>query len=96
MPDKGIYFYTLSNPQQQLLKELIGEYFNNFNAGEMPSINHFCNDRLRFFYMDSREKGKPHYYRLENGKEIIEYENYGNHIHCFWRTSNDFGKEMIK
>jgi len=96
VPDKGIYFYTLSKPQQQLLKELVAEYFNNFNADEISSVNHFCNDKLRFFYIDSREKGKPHYYRLENGKQIIEYENYGNHIHCFWRTSNDFGKEYTK
>jgi hypothetical protein len=96
VPDEGIYFYTLSKAQQQLLKQLVGEYFNNFNEGEIMSVDEFCNKKLRFFYMDGREKGKPHYYRLENGKQIIEYENYGNHIHCFWRTSNDFGKEQTK
>jgi hypothetical protein len=32
---------------------------------------------------------------MENGKQIIEYENYDNHIHCFWRTDNDFGKAVI-
>lgn len=96
VPDEGIYFNDLNKQQQQLLQQLVAEYFNNFNAGEMPSVNAFCNKKLRFFYVDSREKGKPHYYRFSNGKQIIEYENYNNHIHCFWRTDNDFGKAVVK
>ena len=96
VPDEGIYFNDLNKQQQQLLQQLVAEYFNNFNAGEMPSVNAFCNKKLRFFYVDSREKGKPHYYRFTNGKQIIEYENYNNHIHCFWRTDNDFGKAVVK
>jgi len=93
VPNEGIYLSELNKDQQALLKELASEYFNNFNPGEVPSVNAFCNSKLRFFYVDSREKGKPHYYRLENGQQIIEYENYDNHIHCFWRTDNDFGKK---
>ena len=86
----------VNKDQQSLLKQLVTEYFNNFNTGEVPSVDAFCNKKLRFFYVDSREKGKPHYYRFENGNQIIEYENYNNHIHCFWRTNNDFGKANIK
>jgi len=96
IPDEGIYFTELNKQQQMFLQQLVTEYFSNFNVGEVPSVNSFCNKKLRFFYVESREKGKPHYYRLENGKEIIEYENYNNHIHCFWRTENDFGKAIIK
>ncbi len=96
VPDEGIYYNELSKQQQQFLQQLVTEYFANFNAGEVPSVNAFCNKKLRFFYVDSREKGKPHYYRFENGKQIIEYENYANHIHCFWRTDNDFGKTAVK
>ena len=95
VPDEGIYYRDLSKDQQLLLRELAGEYFNNFNPGEIPSVIEFCNAKLRFFYVDNREKGKPHYYRLENGEQIIEYENYNNHIHCFWRTDNDFGKKSF-
>ena len=95
VPDEGIYFSKLNKDQQSLLKQLVTEYFNNFNTGEVPSVDAFCNKKLRFFYVDSREKGKPHYYRFENGNQIIEYENYDNHIHCFWRTNNDFGKAII-
>jgi len=93
VPDEGIYYNELNKEQQAFVRELVAEYFNNFNPGEMPVVNAFCNKKLRFFYVDSREKGKPHYYRLENGSQIIEYENYDNHIHCFWRTDNDFAKK---
>ncbi|MEO5594097.1 MAG: DUF3500 domain-containing protein [Chitinophagaceae bacterium] len=96
VPDEGIYYYQLDKNQQVLVRELVAEYFNNFNPGDTPPINAFCNKKLRFFYVESREKGKAHYYRLENGQQIIEYENYDNHIHCFWRTNNDFGKSVYK
>jgi hypothetical protein len=92
--DEGIYYTQLGKTQQDLLKQLVAEYFNNFNPGEIMPMEEFCNKKLKFFYMDSKEKGKPHYYRMENGKQIIEYENYDNHIHCFVRTTNDFGKEF--
>ena len=95
VPNEGIHFSELNNDQQHLLQDLVAEYFGNFNPGEVPAMNAFCNNALRFFYVDSREKGKPHYYRFENGKQLIEYENYDNHIHCFWRTDNDFGKSLI-
>ena len=96
VPDEGIYFNELNKQQQQFLQQLVAEYFANFNAGELPSVSAFCNKKLRFFYVDSREKGKPPYYRFENGKQIIEYDNYDIHIHCFWRSDNDFGKAVVK
>jgi hypothetical protein len=94
IPDEGIYFAVLNEFQKELVKQLVTEYLPMFNPGEIISANEFCNKKLRFFYIDSREKGKPHYYRLENGDQIIEYENYDNHIHCFWRTNHDFGKGL--
>ena len=94
VPDEGIYFSELNHDQQNLVKQLVAEYFANFNSVEMPALNNFCNNKLRFMFVDSREKGKPHYYRFINGQQIIEYENYDNHIHCFWRTDNDFGKKL--
>jgi Protein of unknown function (DUF3500) len=95
VPNEGIYYSELNKDQQQLLKQLETEYFNNFNPGECPVPDAFFNKMTRFFYLENREKGKEHYYRIENGNEIIEYENYNNHIHVFWRTNNDFGKALI-
>lgn len=96
VPNEGIYVDQLDNAQKELVKALASEYLNNLNSAEVIPAADFCNKKLRFFYIGSKEKGNPHYYRLENGKQMIEYENYGNHIHCFWRTTNDFGKEIIK
>jgi hypothetical protein len=92
VPDEGIYYNELNKEQQQLVRLLESEYLNNFNPGECPVPDAFFNKNIRFFYVENREKGKEHYYRIENGNYIIEYENYNNHIHCFWRTNNDFGK----
>lgn len=94
VPDEGIYFSELNRGQQELAGKLVMEYFNMFNPGEFITADKFCNNKLRFFYIDSRQKGKAHYYRFENGTQIIEYENYDNHIHCFWRTNHDFGKGL--
>ncbi|MES1215874.1 MAG: DUF3500 domain-containing protein, partial [Bacteroidota bacterium] len=95
IPDDGIYYSELNKAQQLLVKKLAAEYFNTFNPGENITADQFCDKNLKFFYMDSKEKGKPHYYRLINGHQVIEYENYDNHIHCFWRTDNDFGKQVV-
>lgn len=95
VPSEGIYYSELNKDQQLLLKQLETEYFNNFNPGECPVPDAFFNKMTRFFYLENREKGKEHYYRIENGNQIIEYENYNNHIHVFWRTNNDFGKAII-
>jgi len=96
VPDEGIYYTEMNQDQQELVRQLVAEYFNMFNSGEIITVDKFCNNKLRFFYIDSREKGKAHYYRFENGSQIIEYENYDNHIHCFWRTNNDFGKGLTE
>jgi hypothetical protein len=96
VPNEGIYFDQLDQAQKFLMKTLASEYFNNFNAYEIIDLNAFCNKKLRFFFIGSKEKGNAHYYRMENERQMIEYENYGNHIHCFWRTSNDFGKELLR
>ncbi|MEO6315527.1 MAG: DUF3500 domain-containing protein [Chitinophagaceae bacterium] len=95
VPDEGIFYKNLNKGQQAMAKALVAEYFNNFNAGEIPTLDSFWNSQLRFFYVESMEKGKPHYYRFENGAQMIEYENYDNHIHCFWRTDNDFAKKSL-
>ena len=94
VPDEGIYYSELNEAQKEEVEQLVAEYFHMFNPGEIMPVDQFCNKKLRFFYIGSQEKGKPHYYRFENGDQIIEYENYDNHIHCFWRTNYDFGNGL--
>lgn len=95
VPEDGVYFKQLTPAQQDLFRTLLDEYIKNFNRGETPAINAILNSDARFFFMENRKSGKEYYYRIWNGKELIECENYGNHIHCFWRSLNDFGKQAI-
>src|SRR6185312_9776431 len=96
VPQNGIYFNELKPGQQAMLRKLLEEYINNFNPGETPSADAILNEKARFFFMENRVAGMEYYYRIYNGSELIECENYGNHIHCFWRSVNDFGKKVIK
>ena len=96
VPAQGIYFTKLNKDQQAVLKALALEYINNFHSAEVPSIDKIINATTKFFYMDRRNAGEAYYYRIINGNILIECENYGNHVHCFWRSANDFGKEAIK
>lgn len=96
VPSQGINFTKLNKDQQAILRALAKEYIDNFHSAEVPSIDKIINATTKFFYMDRKNAGEAYYYRIINGNILIECENYGNHIHCFWRSDNDFGKEAIK
>gem|GEM_PF-345768 len=96
VPPRGIFFNKLSPAQQAVLRSLVEEYINDFHPAELPSLNTILNSNAKFFYMDRKDAAQPYYYRIMNGNILIECENYGNHIHCFWRSGNDFGKEKIR
>lgn len=64
------------------------EYFFDLNKQVDTSDTEF------FFMGDTKFNGR-HYYSLYNKKHLIECENYGNHTHHLWRSTNDFGQEYI-
>lgn len=96
VPEDGIYVTELRSDQRAMLRKLLEEYIKNFNPAEVPTADVILNEKARFFFMENRSAGKEYYYRIYNGTDLIECENYGNHIHCFWRSVNDFGKKVIK
>ncbi|MEO0471040.1 MAG: DUF3500 domain-containing protein [Bacteroidota bacterium] len=57
----------------------------------MPTTAEILTDKTRFFYVEGKEANQPHYYRIDNGTDVIEYENYSNHIHLLWRRLDDHG-----
>src|SRR3569833_1280850 len=81
VPENGLYINRMSPIQQAILRTLLEEYVKNFNPGETPSVSEILNAKARFFFMENRSSGKEYYYRIWNGGELIECENYGNHIH---------------
>lgn len=93
IPDEGISISKLNQDQLQLLQRLVSEYVGNFHSFEVPGVEEILNEKARFFFIGSKIHGSGHYYKIENGEQFIEYENYDNHIHWLWRNGNDFGKE---
>jgi hypothetical protein len=49
--------------------------------------------------MGSSEFGEPHYFRLQGGDFVFEFDNVqnnGNHVHSVWRDmGSDFGTDVL-
>jgi hypothetical protein len=47
----------------------------------------------------SRERGQPHYYRVQGKTFLLEYDNTqndANHVHSVWRDfDSDFGVDLL-
>ncbi|MEQ8955969.1 MAG: DUF3500 domain-containing protein, partial [Gammaproteobacteria bacterium] len=56
-------------------------------------------DDIRFLWIGSTERGEGHYYRIQGGGILIEYDNTqnnNNHIHLVWRDfDGDFGVDLL-
>ena len=54
---------------------------------------------IHFAWAGEREKGKPHYYRVQGPSFLLEYDdtqNDANHIHTVWRDFHgDFGADLL-
>ncbi len=54
---------------------------------------------IHFAWAGEKEKGKPHYYRVQGPSFLLEYDNTqndANHIHTVWRDFNgDFGQDIL-
>lgn len=54
---------------------------------------------MRFLWAGGIEKGEPHYYRLQDDRWLIEYDNVQrdvNHIHTVVRSwDGDFGRDVL-
>jgi hypothetical protein len=73
------------------------KYFNNLNAIDIIYGEEFCYIKDEgFFYIMEQRNWRSELLKDGNWKQMIRYENYGNHIHFDWRTTNEFGKELIK
>jgi hypothetical protein len=96
---EGVACSSMSAEQQRRLEALIGAYFERVaephrsNAGEAAAEAHFM-------WSGGLDQGQPHYYRIQAGSLLIEYDNVqngANHIHTVWRDeSDDFGLDPLR
>jgi hypothetical protein len=104
LEERGVAFSDLTAEQRGLLLAIIEEY-----AGAQPKavaearlarIRVAGLDRIRFAWMGGRERGEPHYYRVQGPSFLIEYDNTqndANHVHAVWRDfDGDFGVDLLE
>jgi hypothetical protein len=101
---EGIPQSQLTPEQTALLTKLVKEYLfsrrPDVATEEWAKIEKAGLGALHFAWAGQIEPGKPHYYRVQGGNFVLEYDNTqneANHVHCLWRDfDKDFGADFLK
>ena len=91
----------MTGAQRELLEKLVRVYVerlpDDVAASEMARIDLGA---LHFAWAGSEKPGDGHYYRIQGGPLLIEYDNTqdgANHIHAVWRdAAHDFGGDALR
>ncbi|MEL7208004.1 MAG: DUF3500 domain-containing protein [Actinomycetota bacterium] len=99
---KGLAAPHLRADQRELLAALLDVYLNRLPedvADEEQAAVEASFDGLHFLWAGGIEPGDAHYYRVQGGPLLIEYDNAArdaNHIHTVWRDlDHDFGGDPL-
>jgi hypothetical protein len=100
---KGIAGSELGASQQEILRELLGTYIgriaDDLADRELAKYSGDGLHQLHFLWAGGLERGDPHYFRVQGGDLLAEYDNAqreGNHVHTVWRDlSADFGGDPL-
>ncbi|HLJ55513.1 MAG TPA: DUF3500 domain-containing protein, partial [Chthonomonadaceae bacterium] len=103
LEDKGVAYSKLDREQQGLLMTLIQEYANvqaeEIARQRLDAIHRAGMESVKFAWMGGLEKGQGHYYRIQSGTFLIEFDctqDKANHIHSVWRDfKGDFGADLL-
>jgi hypothetical protein len=99
-PPEGLAGAGMLPQQRELLAGLLRQYFDrlpgplaDLEAGRVLGQGL---EAVHFGWSGSPEPGRPHYYRLQGPRLLIEYDNVqngANHVHSVWRDPRgDFGQ----
>jgi hypothetical protein len=99
---KGLPAAELDPGQRELLQALLGCYLSRVPDGISP-LPRYADaaelDAVHLAWAGSTEPGKPHYYRLQGPRLLIEFDNtqrQANHAHAVWRDpESDFGLDVL-
>ena len=100
---KGLAAAAMSASQHDILRALLEAYVrclpDHLADGEMAKITGPSFPSLRLAWAGSEEPGRPHYYRIQGHRLLVEYDNTtrdGNHVHAVWRDPvADFGTDAL-
>lgn len=102
-PD-GLAFDDMTAEQQSLLKKLLLELMDNYEAEikdrALHELEHAGWDKLHFGWAGSTKFGEGHYFRIHGPTLVIEYDNTqnnANHAHLVWHSpGNNFAADFLK
>jgi hypothetical protein len=101
---EGITYAQLDENQRALLVRLIKEYLGRHRpdlaAADWERLERAGLNRIHFTWAGGTERGQGHYYRVQGGTFVLEYDNtqnQANHVHTVWRDfDHDFGEDLLK
>lgn len=99
---KGLAASAMTDAQRDVLRTLVDAYVerlaDDVAAAASERITGVFGD-LHFAWAGSLERGRPHYYRIQGPRTLIEYDNTtrdANHVHTVWRDPvADFGRDAL-
>jgi len=99
-PPAGLAGAGMLPQQRQLLAGLVGQYLGRLPApvaaAETDRVAGEALEAVHFGWAGSGDPGRPHYYRVQGPRLLIEYDNVqdgANHAHTVWRDpEGDFGQ----
>ena len=100
---KGLAGIKMNESQKEILTNLIGQYIQRMPDAIAESEYNLLEenglDDVHLAWAGGITPCQPHYYRLQSGRFLVEYDNVqndANHIHSVWRNpSNDFGSDLL-
>jgi len=99
-PD-GLPDTELNATQKAKLHEIIREYLDRLRPeiADETWAEIQKNGPVFFAWAGGKERGEPHYYRVQGKTFLIEYDNVqgeANHPHSVWRSfDGDFGRDLL-
>jgi Protein of unknown function (DUF3500) len=99
---KGVSAAELDAEQREMLRALLATYLDRAPAGVSPLHRYHDEatlDSVHFAWAGRTSPGEPHYYRLQDPRLLIEWDNTqsnANHAHSVWRDpTSDFGLDVL-
>jgi len=96
----GIAASQMTDSQRQLLDRLIDVYIDRLPAPLAVLERTGAGGPMHFAWAGEERPRLPHYYRLQGGSFLVEYDNTqdgANHVHAVWRDAErDFGEDLLR
>ena len=100
---QGLAQEKMTPEQTAMLVKLIKEYLfrcrPDVAAEDWAKIEKAGLGKIFFAWAGGFDRGQPHYYRVQSGHFVLEYDNTqneANHVHSIWRDfDHDFGADLL-